>query len=163
MFSALRPNNILYVLNKKDSPTLRKMQVVSVSAPMPKVQGMYSNPMDTTVDITVKDSNGQEVFKNIPSSLGTANDGTIILTETKEAMCSEVEAMITVSRQIIDSVPYHKNILEKGDELLKELNPQFAKEKEQEAKISALETKIGGIESSIGDMKQMLAQALNKA
>jgi len=62
----------------------------------------------------------------------------------------------------VESIPYHEKAIITYEAMLRELNPQFAREKEQEEKISALETKIGGIETSIGDMKQMLAQALNK-
>jgi len=48
-------------------------------------------------------------------------------------------------------------VISKGDEMRKLLNPQFAKEKEQEAKIGILESKVTGIESSLGDIKTMLA------
>jgi hypothetical protein len=35
--------------------------------------------------------------------------------------------MLKNSKEILNSIPYHKEILEKGEELLKELNPEFAK------------------------------------
>lgn len=70
--------------------------------------------------------------------------------------------MLSASRQVVESVPYHNKVVEACDGMLKELSPQFAKEKRQEEKISVLEEKIGGIEASIGDMKQMLTQALGK-
>lgn len=81
----------------------------------------------------------------------------MVISETKEAMSAEVESMMAISRQVLDSVPYHEKVMEVGDGMLKELNPQFAKERQQEEKISALESKMGGIETSIEDMKQMLA------
>lgn len=162
MFSALRQNSIVYILDKKDIPSLRKGQVISVTAPKPKTSDFYSNPMDMVVDINVKVGDGQETFKNLPANLCMVNDGNIVISETREAMSSEVESMLGVSRQVIESVPYHESAITNYEAMLKELNPQFAKEKLQEEKITALETKIGGIETSIGDMKQMLAQALNK-
>jgi len=160
MFSALRQNSVVYILDKKDAPTLRKAQVVSVTAPKARTQGFYSNPLDMVVDITVKNGGSQETLLNIPASLSVANDGNMVLSETREAMCSEVESMLAISRQAVDSVPYHNRVIASCDSMLKELSPQFAKEKRQEEKISALEEKIGGIETSIGDMKQMLTQAL---
>jgi len=157
MFSALRQNCLVYILDKKDTPILRKGTVLSVTAPRAKAQGLYSNPLDMVVDINIKVSDTQETLKNIPANLSIANDGTMVISETREAMCSEVESMLASSRQMMESVPYHKKVIETCDDMLKELNPQFAKEKQQEEKISALEAKIGGIETSIGDMKQMLA------
>jgi len=162
MFSALRQNSTVYILDKKGTPLLRKGQVVSVTAPKPKTSGFYSNPMDMVVDIDVKAGDTQEVFKNLPANLSMANDGNVVISETREAMSSEVESMLGVSRQAVESVPYHERAITVYEAMLKELNPQFAKEKLQEEKISALETKIGGIEASIGDMKQMLAQALDR-
>lgn len=54
MFSALRQNSIIYILDKKDTPTLRKGTVLSVTAPKAKTQGFYSNPLDMVVDINIK-------------------------------------------------------------------------------------------------------------
>lgn len=157
MFSALRQNSVVYILDKKDTPVLKKGTVVSVTAPRAKTQGFYSNPLDMVVDINVNVDSTQETLKNIPANLSIASDGTMAISETREAMCAEVESMLTISKQVIESVPYHNKVIESCDGMLKELNPQFAKERQQEEKISALETKIGGIETSIGDMKQMLA------
>lgn len=162
MFSALRQGNTVYILDKNDTPSLRKGQVVSVTAPKPKTSGFYNNPMDMVVDINVKTDGGQEVFKNIPANLAMANDGNVIISETREAMSSEVESMLSVSRQVVESIPYHEKAITTYEAMLTELNPQFAKDRMQEEKINTLETKIGGIETSIDDMKQMLAQVLNK-
>lgn len=162
MFSALRQNNLVYILDKRDTPILKKGQVISVTAPRPKVNGFYTNPTDMVVDINVKVSDIQETFKNIPANLSIANDGNITISETREAMSSEVEGMLNTSKQVIDSISYHQKAVEVYEKMLKELNPQYAKAKLQEEKISNLETKIGSIETSIGDMKQMLSQALNK-
>jgi hypothetical protein len=46
--------------------------------------------------------------------------------------------------------------------MLRELNPQFAKEKEQEEKIGMLEEKMGNIEGTLNDMMGMLSKALGK-
>lgn len=162
MFSALRQNSILYILDKKGTPTLRKAQVSSVTAPHPKGQGFYGNPLDMVVDITLSSNGIQETLKNMPSSLSLANDGNVIIAETPEALSQEVSSLLNASRQVIESVPYHEKAVASYGEMLKELNPQYAKEKQQEEKISSLEQSIGNLQASIGDMKQLLAQALNK-
>ncbi len=69
--------------------------------------------------------------------------------------------MLKNSKEALNSIPYHKEVLEKGEELLKELNPEFAKQKAQEEKISNLETKVGGIESKLDNIANLLTKALN--
>jgi hypothetical protein len=48
------------------------------------------------------------------------------------------------------------------DAILRDLNPTFKKEKEQEEKIGALEEKMVGIEGTLSDMMSMLSNALGQ-
>jgi hypothetical protein len=45
-------------------------------------------------------------------------------------MCQEVDTMLRTSKQIIDSVPYHEKVIGSCEVMLKELNPQFAQQKD---------------------------------
>lgn len=161
MFSALRQGNLFYILEKGDSPKLRMGYVQSVSTPQPKYNGTYQPfNMESTVDITVKVGDEQQEFKQVPSTLSIANFGSVVISETKEAMNQEVDSMLKSSKQIIESIPYHENTIIACEEILKELNPQFAKQKVQEEKINNLETKVGGIENKLDDICSMLSKAL---
>lgn len=162
MFSTLRLNNPIYILDKKDSPVLKRGIIELVSPQRSKTGSFYGQPSDMVVDITVNIEGTSQEFKNIPANLTIASDGTIVLSETKEALSSEVDALLSLSKQIIDSVDYHKEVIEKCEQILKELNPQFAKDKIQEEKITSLETRIGGVESNLNDIKDMLTKVLNK-
>lgn len=162
MFSTLRQNSSLYVLDKKDSPVLKKGIVESVSPQRSRVGSFYGQPLDMVVDITINIDGTSQEFKNIPANLSIANDGNIVLSETKEAMSTEVDSMLSISKQIVESVEYHKTVIEKCEQILKDLNPQFAKDKMQEEKINSLETRIGGVENSLDDIKAMLSKVLNK-
>lgn len=159
MFSALRQGNSLYILEKGDAPKLSIGQVISVSAPQTK---FGSFPTDTTVDITVKVNDSTQEFKQIPSTLTIANFGSAVISETKESMSNEVESLLRNSRQVIESVPYHEKAIESFEGILKDLNPQFAKQKAQEEKIDSLETKVGGIQNKLDSIYTMLNKALNK-
>jgi hypothetical protein len=162
MFSTLRLNSPIYILDKKDSPVLKRGIVELVSPQRSKTGSFYGQLSDMVVDITVNIEGTSQEFKNIPANLTIASDGTIVLSETKEALSSEVDALLSLSKQIIDSVDYHKEVIEKCEQILKELNPQFAKDKIQEEKITSLETRIGGVESNLNDIKDMLTKVLNK-
>lgn len=167
MFSGLRQNSLFYILEKGDAVTLKIGQVVSVSNPQPKYNQyptMQPYTQETTVDVKVKVGDDVMDFQKLPSNLSIVNFGQsgMVVSESKEAMSAEVEAMLRNSNDILDSIPYHKKVITCCDDMLRQLNPQFAKEKEQEEKIGALEQKMGGIESTLSKMMGMLSEAVGK-
>ena len=161
MFSTLRQNSQIYILDKKGSPILKKGVIESVSSQRSRTGSFYGQPMDMVVDITVNVEGSTEEFKNIPASLSIANDGNMVISESREAMSTEVDSILSISKQILESVDYHKDVIDKCEQILKDLNPQFAKDKLQEEKINSLEERIGGVENTLGDIKNMLSKALN--
>ena len=161
MFSTLRQNSPIYILDKKGSPVLKKGIIESVSPQRSKSGSFYGQPLDMVVDIVVNVDSTKEEFKNIPASFSIANDGNLVISESKEAMSTEVDSMLSISKQILESVDYHQEVIEKCEQILKDLNPQFAKDKLQEEKINSLEERIGGVENTLGDIKDMLSKALN--
>ena len=155
----------MYVLNRKDNPTLSIGRVISVSAPLPKYPNTYTNPMsgiETTVDITASVDGSNVDFKKIPSNLVIYGDSGIVISETREAMISEIETMKSNSRNIIESVDYHKRVLECCDTMLEQLNPSLAKEREQENKLNSLETRMGKIEDVLAEMNGTLKSIKGK-
>ena len=166
MFSALRQGSSFFILDKTNVPKLKIVSVVSVSQPMPKYKNTYvpgHNYTETVVDVVVKVNEEELKFEKLPSNLSIANFGQsgIVVSESKEAMNGAVESMLRNSKNIIESVPYHKDVLIACDEMMKELNPQLAKEKEQEQKIAMLENRMGGMESTLQDIHKLLNSALS--
>lgn len=166
MFSALRQGSSFFILDKTNVPKLKIGSVVSVSQPMPKYNNTYvpgHNYTETVVDVVVKVNEEELKFEKLPSNLSIANFGQsgIVVSESKEAMLGEVESMLRNSKNIIESVQYHKDVLIACDEMMKELNPQLAKEKEQEQKIAMLENRMGGMESTLQDIHKLLNSALS--
>lgn len=166
MFSGLRNNSLLYILDKSEKPVLKIGQVVSVSNPTPKY-GQFPNthafgqPMETFVDVSVKVNDETMEFKQLPASMSLAASGqNVIVSDNKDAMNAEVEMMLRNSHSILESVPYHESVIASCDVILRELNPHLAKEKAQEEKIDALEERMGGIEGTLGSMHQMLSEVL---
>lgn len=168
MFSALRQGSQFFVLDKTNVPKLKIGSVVSVSQPMPKYNNTYvpgHNYTETVVDVVVKVNEEELKFEKLPSNLSIANFGQsgIVVSESKEAMIGEVESMLRNSKNILESVSYHKEVLASCDEIMKELNPQLAKEKEQEEKIIALEEKMVGVENILIEIHQKLNTALSSS
>ena len=139
MFSALRQGSVIYILEKGENPTLKVGQVVSITQPN------YSNNFlmnGSTIDINVKVGDQNMDFKNVPSSQSTATYNNVIIAETKELMSNEVDNMLQSSKSIVDSVTYHNNVIASCENILKELNPRFAKEKERDEDINNLKDKM---------------------
>ena len=167
MFQGLRHNGLFYILEKVDELKLRVGQVVSVSNPQPKY-GQFGAPNfgsqpEMTVDVRVKVDDDTMDFKQLNANASIANSGNVVVSDSKDAMSAEVEGLLRTSKAILESVPYHEKMLVACDNVLRDLNPSFKKEKEQEEKIGALEEKMVGIEGTLNDMMSMLSSALGQS
>lgn len=149
MFSALRQGSILYILEKGENPILKTGQVIGVSYP-------NNNFLANTVNITVKVGDITKELTDVPASLSSAQQSDLIIAETKELMSNEVDSLVQTSRSIINSVPYHEKLVVSCEEILKGLNPRFAKEKERDEDINGLKKKMGDMESKVDKMLTLL-------
>lgn len=166
MFQGLRTNSLFYVLDKGENPNLQIGQVVSVSNPQTRYpsfnNGFTPQPMEAVVDVKVKLGDEEVDFKQLPANGQIANDKNLVVSDNKDAMSAEVDAMLRQSRAILESVDYNKRVVESCEGMLQQLNPQIAKEKEQTEKISKLEGKVSGIEGKIDKMMGWLQQTMGK-
>ena len=167
MFQGLRTGGLFYVLEKGDELKLKIGHVVSVSNPQPKYNQMstipsYSNQPEMVVDVKVKVGEENVDFKQLNANMNIANSGNVVVSDSKEAMSAEVEGLLRTSRQIIESVPYHEKVILSCDAMLRELNPQFAKEKEQEEKIGMLEERMSNIDDKLNKMFDLLSDTLER-
>lgn len=167
MFQANRQGNLFYILEKGEELRLKIGQVVSVSNPQPKYGNQFSVPAfgqsEMTVDVRVKVDEETMDFKQLNANASIANSGNVVVSDSKDAMSAEVEGLLRTSKAILESVPYHEKMLVACDNVLRDLNPSFKKEKEQEEKIGALEEKMVGIEGTLNDMMSMLSSALGQS
>lgn len=166
MFQGLRTNSLFYVLDKGENPNLRIGQVVSVSNPQTKYptfnNGFTPQHMETVVDVKVKLGDEEVDFKQLPANGQIANDKNLVVSDNKDAMSAEVDAMLRQSKAILESVDYNKRVVESCEGMLQQLNPQIAKDKEQTEKINKLEGKVSGIEGKIDKMMGWLQQTMSK-
>ena len=164
MFQGLRQNGLFYILEKGDDLQLRVGQVVSVSNPQPKY-GQFNTPTfgsqpEMTVDVRVKVDEETMDFKQLNANASIANSGNVVVSDSKDAMSAEVEGLLRTSKAILESVPYHEKMLVACDNVLRDLNPSFKKEKEQEEKMTMLEGEVIGIKDTLNEMMGLLSNAL---
>lgn len=167
MLGSLKQDSIIYILDKTSIPKLTIGKVKSVSSPTPKYPSKnpinYLNGVEMVVDIEAYTDTESFNLTGLSANSTVDNNGKgIIVSESRDAINSEVEALLDNSRNIVDSIDFHKEVIASCEAMLPMLNPQVAKEKQQEEKINNLEGKICGIENTLVDMKDLLTQLTNK-
>lgn len=162
MFSALRQGATFYILERKEKPILKVGKVESRTEPVSKFGYNATIGVDTTIDVVVSVGDEKMEYKQLPSTLSVATytDSDIVVSDSREAMLTEVEDMQRKSQDIIDSIDYHKGVLESCDGIIRVLNPQLAKEKATEDKINSLSNEMVNIKNSLTDLRELLVKTL---
>lgn len=161
MFQGMVEGALLYVLNKKEKPVLRIGQVSRVSNPYVPQGGIY--PQATVVDVIVRFEDGDETIKGLPSmDIISEDKNGVIISDNKDAMLSKVEAMQRTSKQILDSMPYHQDVVDSCEPILRKLNPALEAERTRDEKISRLEGKVEGMEGKLDQIVSLLTGTNSK-
>lgn len=152
MLSTLQQGSLVHIIDKTKGIKYLVGEIVSKSDAIAD----YSNPslglaapMFFDLDVKVADETYQ--FKHLNSTLCVANNGNIVISETKEGLVPTVETILHNSKKVIEpeNIQYHKEAVESCEDILKKLNPVFAKEKERDARIENLESKVSGIDDKL--------------
>ena len=148
MFSALSQGSPIYLLDKTSTPEFKLGEVIGVS--YPKVNP-YNVGVQNTVDLKVKIDGEVQEFNSIPSinSVVSYNGGKIIISESKQGIQTEVENILQNSKQVLNNIDTYKQNIENCEEILKQLNPQFAIDKERDERLTSLENRFDGFESKL--------------
>lgn len=154
MFSALQQGSLIYILDKTDGTKFKIGEVQSVSSPMTSQSGFLGQ---TYVNMKVNLEGNTYEYNQIPSSASsiTYNNNRLTLSETKQGLQQEVETILQNSKQILDNIGTYEQNVKDCENILKQLNPQFAKDKERDERLDALENKFTGVESKIDKLINM--------
>lgn len=173
MFSGLRQGNIIYLLDKGNL-SLSVAEVVKTSNPYTMLQKQQGNKLqmmptyiqpqgqELFVDIVAKSSEDEFTLEELPSNQTYCFKNNIFVCDNVDAMNSEIDSCERASKMVLDSVPYHEKAIESYKGMKLRINPQFAKEKEQEEKIGALEERMGNIDDKLNKMFDLLSDTLER-
>lgn len=163
MFSALRQGATLYLLDKSEEPTVKVGYVENVTSP----RSMYNtyNPavsfganMQTVVDICVKIGDQKKDIIGVPSNATVHAYGDYVITETRDAMISEVSAMLQSSKSVLESMDRHEKMVLACEEILKELNPVYARESERDSAIEALTDRMNNMQTVLNRLESFITR-----
>lgn len=166
MFSALRPGATLYILDKSKEPQIKTGFVDNVTVPRPMYKTFnpavsFGTNMQTVVDIVARVGDEKITYEGIPSTLSIHSNGDVVISESREAMISEVDAMLQNSKSVLDSVEKHKTNIVACEKILKELNPVYARESERDQAIDTLTDKVNNMQNEFGSIKDTLSKIEN--
>ena len=155
MFQSIRQNSPVYLLYKSDNPRLEIGYATSQVVPRAKyaVPPTFGTPQEMVVDLTVK-VNGKTVNCNsLPASMDIADtvwEGeSLVVSDNKEAMNAEILTLKQKSRDVLESVEFHKNLMTNCDKILADLNPEFAEKQHQREEIDGLKAQLASMTTSI--------------
>ncbi len=160
MFSTLRKGATIYILDRTAQPVLRTGYIENVTTPRP----MYPtyNPtvslgtnMQTVVDISVRVGNEKKEF-SVPSNLTIHTYGDYTLSENKEAMISEVDSLLQGSKDALNNIEKYKSEIPAYENILKTLNPVYAKEQERDSAIESLTQQMGSMQTTLNRLESIL-------
>ena len=97
-----------------------------VSLPRPQY-ATFGQMMETVVDITATVDGEKREFKRVPSNTSIANFGpeAFVLADSKDAINSHISTALQNSKNIVDSVDKHKQLIVDYEEILEDLNPSL--------------------------------------
>ena len=160
MFSNLRSGSQVYILHKDVTPYIEVGQVVSVSQPIPRYQANnFMAPQELVVDVVVNVNGNNITLQKLPASLDVADQGTangsLFISTSRESMNTEITSLRQKSQDIINSIDYHKKVIQDCEVLLQRLNPEFAEQKQQKKEIDNLKAQMSEM---MNGMKELMAQ-----
>ncbi len=160
MFGGLRENSIVYLLDKTgERPILYEGTVIKKLNPVTPIP--FGLP-ETEVSYSVKVGESVHTLEKLPVNLNITDKNGMVVSDNRESMLAEVQAMERVSDSVLQTVPYHQGMKEACEEMYERLNPQIAKEKATEDRLTKLEGLIGNIGGTLNRMQDTL-EALNKS
>lgn len=165
MFQSVRPNSPIYVLHKGDNPRLETGYVVNQPIPKPKYQmpTAFGQPHEMVVDLVIKLNDTTFNMNSIPAQLDIAdsysNGENLVISDSRDAMNSEILSLKQKSIDLLNSVDYHKSLIASYDKLLSDFNPEMAEKQAQQQEISELRAQMNEMSRN---MALLIKQLSNK-
>lgn len=166
MFQSLRTNQQFYILTKGVNPRLDIGIVTAVTAPQMKFQsipqGLGAQP-EYVVDVTVTVNGATQQYQRLPANKEIADFGdgygNIVVSTSRDAMNNEIATLKNRSEDHIKRVDEERQKIVAYEQILQQLNPEYAEKQKQEAEIINLKNKVSAIDIKL---EQMMSQLLSE-
>ena len=157
------------MLHKGDNPRLETGYVVNQPIPKPKYQmpRTFGQPQEMIVDLVVKLNDTPINLNAIPANLDIAdsysNGENIVISDSREAMNSEIISLKQKSVDLLNSVNYHQSLIQQYDKLLSDFNPEVAEKQAQQQEIAQLRNQMNEMSKNMALLIEQLKHKDNNA
>lgn len=153
MFSALNQGSLVYILDKTDGVKFKIGEIVGTTVPQFAVDGS-----GMVMKLSVKINGNVAEYNNVPSAatIVSYNNGKFIIAETKQSIQSEVESTLHNANYIIEHIEDYKSQITQCEEVLKELNPQYAKDKARDEEFNNIKKEVAGLREDISKILEVV-------
>ncbi len=167
MFQSARVNQTIYILYKEAVPRIEIGTITQVTQPVYKYQQMgvpYGSAQEQIVDIYATVGGASRQFMQLPANKESEQYPSMnaFVTVSRDAMNAEIGSLKNESVSIINRFEEEKQKIAKYDEILLQLNPEYAEKQRQEQEIATLKGQMATMASDNAELKSMLAQVLSK-
>lgn len=166
MFQSARVNQTIYILYKEAVPRLEIGTITQVTQPVYKypMGAPYGTPQEQVVDVFANVSGAQRQFQQLPANKESADFGTgnVFVTVNRDAMNAEIGNLKNESIGIINRVDEERQKIVKYDEILMQLNPEFAEKQRQEQEIATLKSQVAQLAQTNTNLETMMARLMDK-
>lgn len=168
MFQSVRPNSQIFILHKGDTPSIELGTVTNQPMPRPKYQlpATFGQPQELVVDLVVKVNDRTVNYNSLPAQSDIAdsssNGENIVISDSRDAMNAEILNLKQKSTDIINSVDFHKGLLDQYDKIIAQLNPEFAEKQEQRQELDTLRAQMAEMSRSISALMETNKQLIEK-
>ncbi len=163
MFSALNQGSFVYILDKTKGIKFKIGEVIGTANTNQNNYPVNQIP-NQPINLKVKVEDTVYDFNAISSSasLVTYDNGKFVISETKQGLQSEVYAILQNRKNIIENIPQYKNDIVECETVLKDLNPEFAKDKERDERLDSLSTQVINMQSTLDKIVNLISANATK-
>ena len=166
MFQSARVNQTIYILYKESVPRIEIGSITQVTQPVSKypMGAPFGTTQEQVVDVYVNVGGAQRQFQQLPANKESADFsiGNVFVTISRDAMNAEISNLKNESVGIVNRVDEERQKIVKYDEILMQLNPEFAEKQRQEQEISTLKNQVAQLAQTNSNLEYMMARMLEK-
>lgn len=168
MFQSARVNQPIYILYKEAVPRIEIGTITQVTQPVYKfpTAPQFGQMQDQVVDVYANVGGAQRQFQQLPANKESANymtGGNVFVTVSRDAMNAEIATLKNEAVGIINRVDEERQKIVKYDEILMQLNPEYAEKQRQEQEIANLRNEVRTMSQSYSKIEGMLEKLLEKS
>ena len=161
MFSALSQGGLVYIVDKTDGLKYKTGEIVSItqSNTFSATNYMPNGSLMLKVKVDGNTIDYPEIPRN--GSVASYNNGSTFVCDSKQTASTQIEIILQETKEILSKKSYYEQLEKDCEDVLKTLNPIFAKDKERDDRINGLDSKVTSMETKLDKILNVLSNNSN--